>query len=232
MKRILRIGLFGNDVRELQKLIGVSPDGFFGVKTFSAVSAFQRRKGLVEDGVVGVKTYEALGLIKKSVPMWLILHCSATVERTSGFTAQSIVNYHLGVLRWGRPGYARIIEDDGKIVETWQVDTTDGIQPFEMTYGVGSIGLGTGIDFHALNICYTGGLDQDGNPKDTRTIEQKNSMSKIISELLDQHPNIQIAGHYQFQNKACPCFSVPKFLKSIGVPEKNIYIANPYGYYK
>ena len=239
MKRILRIGLFGNDVKELQNLLGITADGWFGEKTRSAVAKFQKENGLAVDGVVGVMTYKKLSevfpqnvVIQNLPPVWLILHCSATIERTAGFNAKSIVYYHVSILRFGRPGYGRIIEDDGKIVETWRVDTTDGIQPFEMTYGVGNFGLGAGIDFHALNICYTGGLDKNGRPKDTRTPEQIESMNTVVWDMLKKHPNLKIAGHYQFQNKACPCFSVPKYLQTIDVPEKNIYLANPYGYYK
>jgi len=43
-------------------------------------------------------------------------------------------------------------------------------------------------------------------------------------------PDILIAGHNQFDNKACPSFFVPTYLKMIGIPDKNIYTKDPFGY--
>lgn len=64
--RILRLGLRGSDVMELQALlrkIGYNPgavDGVFGSLTDQAVRQFQRNNGLTPDGVVGPNTYNAL----------------------------------------------------------------------------------------------------------------------------------------------------------------------------
>lgn len=231
MKRILYQGLNGLDVILLQKKLnefgaGLEADGWFGVKTLSAVKKFQAANGLWIDGIVGAKTYKALGMVKEQGPDYLVIHVSATPEKTSGFTAESIKNYHLS-LGWGRPGYSRIIEYDGKVVETWSVDTSDGIQPFEMTYGTGN----RQVDLNAVNICIIGGLDAKTlQPKDTRTTEQEESLQKLVKEMVAKHPAIKIAGHNQFFNKACPCFFVPSWLESIGIAKENIYQDDPFGY--
>lgn len=57
----------GEDVRQVQEAlkragINLSPDGFFGKDTDSAVRQFQKQKGLTADGVVGAETRKKLGL--------------------------------------------------------------------------------------------------------------------------------------------------------------------------
>jgi hypothetical protein len=48
--------------KEIQKALGLDPDGFFGLKTFTAVRDFQRVSGLVADGEVGFLTAAKLGI--------------------------------------------------------------------------------------------------------------------------------------------------------------------------
>lgn len=54
--RTLRRGSFGDDVRELQRFLKVTVDGYFGPKTEAAVKVYQRENGLTVDGVVGPVT--------------------------------------------------------------------------------------------------------------------------------------------------------------------------------
>lgn len=231
--RFLQIGLIGEDVKKLQARLNelgydLVVDGWFGVLTQAAVKDFQSRNRLMIDGIVGFNTYKALGMLKRAAPEYLVIHVSATPEKVAGYNAEMIVNYHLS-LGWGRPGYSRIIEYNGTIEETWQVDTSDGIQPFEMTYGTGN----RQVDLNAVNICIVGGLDKDTlKPKDTRTPEQEVSLQKFVKEMVVLHPEIKVAGHNQFFNKACPCFFVPHWAKEIGLDKKNIHENDPFGYAK
>lgn len=84
MMRTLRIGMSGDDVRELQlelaKLgFALKGTGYFGPATDVAVETFQRRSGLVVDGEVGSETLKALGnaagvKLEKpmpTIPLWL-----------------------------------------------------------------------------------------------------------------------------------------------------------------
>ena len=64
-KRVLRAGVEGPEVRDLQRRLNaqgydVVADGKFGRKTARAVLDFQNRSGLPADGVVGTRTQEAL----------------------------------------------------------------------------------------------------------------------------------------------------------------------------
>lgn len=58
--RTLRLGSKGDDVKPVQKLVGVPADGSFGPKTDAAVRRWQSAHGLNADGVVGPKTYTAM----------------------------------------------------------------------------------------------------------------------------------------------------------------------------
>jgi lysozyme len=58
--RLLKNGCRGDDVKELQRRLGVGADGVFGANTEAAVKAFQKKKGLGCDGCVGPKTLAAL----------------------------------------------------------------------------------------------------------------------------------------------------------------------------
>lgn len=57
---VLRRGASGDDVKHLQTLIGVTPDGEFGPLTEAAVRAFQQKKSIVVDGIVGPHTWSLL----------------------------------------------------------------------------------------------------------------------------------------------------------------------------
>lgn len=50
----------GEDVRQVQRIVGARVDGLFGPETESKVTDFQAQMNLVRDGVVGAKTWAAL----------------------------------------------------------------------------------------------------------------------------------------------------------------------------
>lgn len=55
--RTLRLGMSGEDVRELQRHLKIDADGSFGPKTEAALKAFQASHGLEDDGVCGEATW-------------------------------------------------------------------------------------------------------------------------------------------------------------------------------
>lgn len=57
---LLKIGSKGEDVKTLQKKLGISADGVFGDQTKKAVIAYQEAHGLQPDGIVGDKTWASL----------------------------------------------------------------------------------------------------------------------------------------------------------------------------
>jgi hypothetical protein len=57
---LLKRGSKGEDVKRLQRLLGIKADGIFGKGTEAAVKAFQSARKLVPDGKVGAYTWAAL----------------------------------------------------------------------------------------------------------------------------------------------------------------------------
>ena len=65
-----------------------------------------------------------------------------------------------------------------------------------------------GHNAHSIGICYIGGLDCNGKPKDTRTPQQKQSLKELVARLKAKYPKATVHGHNEYANKACPCFPV------------------------
>lgn len=57
---VLKLGTRGGPVLELQRLLGIHADGYYGPQTEIAVKKFQETHGLAPDGVVGAKTWKAI----------------------------------------------------------------------------------------------------------------------------------------------------------------------------
>jgi len=109
----------------------------------------------------------------------LVIHCSATPEDTK-FTEQQLEESHRmrGV---DGAGYHFYIRKNGDI---------KSMRP------IGEVGAHTrGFNEHSIGICYEGGLDDLGNPKDTRTEWQKHSLRVLVKTLLRDYPGARICGH-------------------------------------
>lgn len=129
----------------------------------------------------------------------IIIHCSATPEgRNIGAT--TIRGWHKE-RGFSDIGYHYVIRLDGTIEEG---------RPIEQ------IGAHCqGHNRNSIGICYIGGLSQDRQPKDTRNVAQYRTMTQLLEQLHEQFPEATIHGHSEFANKACPCFNVNEYLRSI-----------------
>jgi Putative peptidoglycan binding domain len=56
----IRLGAKGENVRLVQKSLGLNEDGVFGPGTEQAVKKFQQQSGYEPDGIVGPQTWKAL----------------------------------------------------------------------------------------------------------------------------------------------------------------------------
>lgn len=75
---IIKVGSKGNKVKEIQEVVGVTPDGNFGPATELAVKKWQSSNGLTADGVVGPKTLSKMGLLDTDLTGKEQLHENAT----------------------------------------------------------------------------------------------------------------------------------------------------------
>lgn len=120
----------------------------------------------------------------------IIIHCTATPAGRI-VTVQDVDTWHRQRGFQGI-GYHYLIGLKGEI---WKG------RPIE------AIGAHTvGQNARSIGVCYVGGLDLNGKPRDTRTIAQKDSLLKLLKSLKSQFPKSVIYGHRDFAQKDCPCF--------------------------
>lgn len=121
----------------------------------------------------------------------LIIHCSA-VKPNQTSNAKQIDEWHRARGYPNGIGYHYVIRRDGSI-EKGRPESMIGAHVKDH-------------NAHSIGICYEGGLDEQGNPKDTRTPEQRATLRALLEELHKSYPKALIVGHNTLAAKACPCF--------------------------
>lgn len=97
--KTIKKGSKGDEVKTLQRLLGVTVDGDFGPKTDEAVRHFQRMHDLVADGIVGAMTWAALGVTDSKCvdPSVVYLPLSVHVSKLPGRTIKYLaIHYTAG----------------------------------------------------------------------------------------------------------------------------------------
>lgn len=141
-----------------------------------------------------------------SIMNTIVIHCSATKE-SQNVTSKEIKKWHIQ-RGFKDIGYHFVILLDGTI-EIGRPLNKQGAHV-------------SGHNSYTIGICYVGGLDSNGKPKDTRTSAQKESLNRLIETLKDLTTIKAIKGHRDFSKdlngngmieesewiKVCPCFEV------------------------
>lgn len=122
----------------------------------------------------------------------IILHCTATKEGQD-YSVEQVRKWHLD-RGFNDIGYHFLIRLDG---------TVEAGRPLE-TVGAHC----KGHNANSIGIAYVGGLDKNGRPKDTRTLPQKEAMRRLVDDLKQYFPRLEVHCHNEYSTKACPCFSV------------------------
>lgn len=211
----IKLGDKNNDVKILQQKLGIAADGIFGIKTEQAVKEYQKQHNLTVDGIVGKNTWNMImkneiqivehtykftsTLKKRNKTTEIILHCSATPEGKD-YTTDTIHKWHLD-RKFSGIGYQYVIYRDGSIHRGRPEDAAGAHATDHNSISVG--------------ICYIGGTDTNGKAKDTRTVEQKESMYKLVKYIMEKYNLTEksIHCHYEFANKACPSFKREVFIE-------------------
>ena len=130
----------------------------------------------------------------------IVIHCSATRENKS-FPVTSLIACHQD--RFGFTGYHYYITKDGQVYQT-RHENLPGAHVKHYNQ-------------HSIGICYEGGLDKDGKPKDTRTPEQKATLVALLRSLREDYPEAVILGHRDVPGvrKDCPCFDAEQEYRDI-----------------
>ena len=122
---------------------------------------------------------------------FIVIHCSATRSNRT-YSVTQLIRDH--ARRFGFTGYHYYITRDGTTYQTRH----------ENLVGAHA----RGYNKHSLGVCYEGGLDERGDPDDTRTPMQKRALLRLLRRLKKAHPAARILGHRDLPNvhKDCPCF--------------------------
>ena len=126
--------------------------------------------------------------------LYIVVHCTAT-RLSQRVTIDDIDRWHKA-RGFAQCGYHWYIDREGTIKE----GRPEKLAGAHVRH----------YNQHAIGVCYEGGLDEKGRPKDTRTPEQKAALWFLLEDLKKDYPNAKIVGHRDFPNvaKQCPCFDV------------------------
>lgn len=142
----------------------------------------------------------------------IIIHCTATRhDWWTGTSAQvktnEVRNWHTSK-GWSDIGYHYLIDRDGTVVTGRPLDRTGA---HVKGHNTGTVGISLFGGF--------GGSAGDSFA-DNFTEDQERALLDLIAKLKADHPSItKISGHNQYAAKACPCFSVPAWLKKAQSPK-------------
>lgn len=144
---------------------------------------------------------------------YIVIHASATKEGKF-FDSEDIDNWHKEK-GWSGIGYHYVVLLDG-MIEKGRKDEKKGAHV-------------KGYNKNSIGVCYIGGLDKNGKPKDTRTDLQKESLAELLKRLKWIYPKAEIVGHRDFSEdkngngkidpsefmKDCPCFDAKTEYKDV-----------------
>ena len=129
---------------------------------------------------------------------FIVLHCSATRE-DKDYSEKQLLRDHKA-RKFRTIGYHFYIRKSGKVIQCRRIlDVGAHCRP---------------INRCSIGVCYEGGLDSKGNPKDTRTQAQHEQLQLLLMRLHKLFPKASILGHCEVPGaspKACPCFSAREY---------------------
>ena len=122
---------------------------------------------------------------------FLVIHCVAN-RCNRPFSVENLIA--CGKAKYGQCSYHYYVRYDGSVIPLLP-ETVQGVHA-------------RGYNYCSLGIVYEGGLDENGNPADTRTEAQKASLVALLRSLKEDYPAAKIVGHRELPgvHKACPCY--------------------------
>lgn len=129
----------------------------------------------------------------------IIIHCTAT-KPSVDWGVKEIRRCHINDNGWADIGYHYVIRLNG-FIERGRAEWRQGSHCY-------------GHNRHSIGVCYVGGLDQNGNPSDTRTPAQRRAMLTLLKELVQKY-HCEIHGHNEYSSKDCPCFNAYEEYKGL-----------------
>lgn len=234
--KTLKKGMSGEDVKTLQRALGVNADGIFGTMTEGAVKDFQSGHGLVADGIVGTRTWAALEIAKTAnskcvdpsvVYLPLSVHVSKLADRSIKYLA---IHYTAGSSSaLGRARAVKHVFENRKASADFAVDDAEMVQfnPDLDNYycwavgdkkGATCIADATNRNTISIEICSTLRKGTAAVPNHEGwefTDEALNNAAKLARLLMRKYniPIERVVRHYDISGKLCP--GVPGWNKGV-----------------
>lgn len=144
----------------------------------------------------------------------IIIHSTATVEGVD-VDVETIRKWHLA-RDFSDIGYNYVILLNGELKDGRKLE--DG---GAHTSGYNSCSIG---------IAYVGGCDNEGNPKNTLTDNQDATLVAFIEEKIEEYKDkgvkLNVYGHNDLNNTACPSFDVTEWIKEKGLDKKYEWLSD------
>lgn len=223
--KTLKKGMSGEEVKTLQRALGVNDDGIFGAMTEGAVKDFQRSRQLVADGIVGAKTWAALGVTENKCvdPSVVYLPLSVHVSRLPGRSIKYLaIHYTAGSSSdAGRARAVKHVFESRKASADFAVDDKEIVQfnPDVRNYycwavgdkkAAGSIADACNRNTISIEICSTlakGTSASVPNHEGWSFTDEAVTNAVRLARLLMRKYNIpieRVVRHYDISGKMCP----------------------------
>lgn len=224
---IYKEGSIGDDVKKIQEIVGVTPDGSFGKKTKEAVVKWQKEHKLTADGIVGPATWKVMFESNKCVDSSVVYnplstHITKLVNRpikylaihfTAGSQSKDCVNIIKKVFQ-DRPASADFAVDDKTMMQynpdinnyyCWAV----GDKKDTSTKGGQLYGVATNKNTISIEVCSSlqKGMplysNHDGWYFTEETLNNTVKLTKILMKKFNI-PLERVVRHYDISGKLCP----------------------------
>ena len=137
---------------------------------------------------------------KRKETNYIVVHCSAT-RANQNVTFDDIKRWHTMERAFLDIGYHWVIERDGTVKQGRSVDEWGAHAKYH--------------NHETVGICLVGGLDENNQPEDNFTPEQKRMLKFLIAGHQVLYPEAIVHGHYHFSKiKTCPNFDVHGWLRA------------------
>ena len=228
---IIKKGSKGEAVKTLQRALGITIDGVFGVQTEAAVKEFQKAHNLAVDGIVGAKTWDALSITdnKKVDPSVIYAPLTCCITRQPNRNIKYLaIHYTAGSS--SAPGRAKTMksywESAKRASADFGVDDRDMIQfnPDPSNYKCWSVGdkkssysnggslygVATNSNTISIEICsnikHGASVSASNHDGWYFTEESLNNAVKLAKILMKKYniPIERVVRHYDISGKLCP----------------------------
>lgn len=201
------ISLIQTGLRDL----GYSPgpvDGLFGAKTKAAAQSWLAASGIAVKSVLAAETAAMLYQGAARYPVHeVVVHCSATRPdwmADAGLPAQfaEIRRWHMQDRGWRDIGYHWVIGRDGKVL-AGRPETEIGAHVVDHNRGT-------------IGICLIGGHGSTERDRFAQhfTAAQDITLRQLLQGIGMRAQIRRISGHNEYAAKACPGFTVSKWLEA------------------